>query len=65
MKDMDPGNAHCPGQDKEVVMIVTREIRDKGALEIQHGKYETGRFDTSARKQAIWETMFEEEHKKH
>ena len=46
-------------------MVVIGEVRDKGALEIQHGKYETGRFDTSARKQAIWETMFEEEHKKH
>ena len=30
----DLGNAHRPRQDKEVVVVVRREIYDKGALEI-------------------------------
>ena len=37
----------CPGSedDKEVVVVITREIYNKGAPEIQHGKRETGRLD--------------------
>ena len=54
-----PGYAHCSGQDREIAMGVTREVRDKGAPEIRHGKRVTGWLDTANKMQAKQRTMFE------
>ena len=58
MKDskIDPTDAHCLGPDKENTMGVTREVRDKGAPEVQHGICEASQVDTSDKLQAIHTT---------
>ena len=38
-------NAHYSGQDKEIVVAITREVCDKGTPEIQHVGCKAGRLD--------------------
>ena len=49
----DTGDAHHPGSVKEAIVVVTREIRDKGASAVQHVRSETGRIDTPGKLQTI------------
>ena len=45
-------------------MALIREIHDKGALEIQHGKRKVGRLDTADKQKAIWKIMSEDKSEK-
>ena len=52
MKDMGParqilGMHTVPNRTKRLFMAVTTTICEKGALEVQHGRCEAGRFDTT------------------
>ena len=51
MKDLSParqilGMHIIRDRSKEAIVVVTREIRDKGASAVQHVRSETGRIDT-------------------
>ena len=52
----NPRDAHSLGSDKEVIVAVTEEVRDKGAPEVQHGGCETGRVDTASKLQIVRKT---------
>ena len=54
---------HIVGDKTKKMLWRPREIRDKGATEIQHGKHKPGRLDTVDKQQAIWETISEDENR--
>ena len=41
--EADPRDAHSPRSDEEAIVVVTREIREKGAPKVQHVGCKTGR----------------------
>ena len=46
-EETDPRDAHSLRSDEEAIVVVTREVREKGASKVQHAGCETGRVDTA------------------